>query len=180
MAGAGGWAAAGGDVHCDWYQVDFGGGEVNVLPLTCPGAAGLFPEPETVGQLLSLCTEPVAKKPFFVVHGAGLERMGVADSFGYLFEAIQTGPIEIWMDDPAGFDRARVFCRVTTYNGLEVSPFTEVSVSDFRASGMILAHRQIVDCRWFNIRKGRAMPRRTTRRPNRSYPKASPAAAPWR
>ncbi len=143
------------NVHCDWYQVDRGGGAVYVVNMACPSTAALFPEP-SMTELVSMCTEPAGQKQFFVVHGAGLERMGVSggEFNDVLFEAIQTGPIEIWMDDPAAFDKARVFCQVATLEGVEVSPFAEVSVGNFRATGLTLVNGQRIHCSWFNIQEG--------------------------
>ena len=45
---------------------------------------------------------------------------------------------------------------VATLSGLvnPVSPFGEVSVADFRASGMTLVAGQRIHCSWFNIQEG--------------------------
>ena len=144
-----------GNVHCDWYQVDRGVGNVYVVNMACPSTAGLFPEP-SMTDLVSMCTEPAGQKQFFVVHSGGLERMGVSggEFNDVLFEAIPAGPIEIWMDEPGAFESARVFCQVNTLEGVEISPFTEVSVDSFRASGITLGHGQRLHCSWFNIQQG--------------------------
>ena len=144
-----------GDVHCDWYQVDRGVGNVYVVNMACPAAMGMQPPP-TMDDLVAQCTKPAGSRQFFVEHGAGLERMNVTggEFNDALFEAIQTGPIAIRLDDPSGFEKARVFCQGTTLDGAPVSSFAEVSVSNFRASGLNLANGQRIHCSWFNILEG--------------------------
>ena len=141
-----------GDVHCDWYQVDRGIGVVYVVNMACPATAGLFPEP-SMNDLIAVCTEPAGARQFFVGHGPGLSRMGVSggEFNDVFFDAIKTGPIEIWLDDPSGFDKARVFCQVTTLEGAEIAPFSEVGVGSFRTTGLTLVHGQRFHCSWFNI-----------------------------
>ena len=156
-AGSGFWKVGGlrgGDVHCDWYQVDRGLGTVYVVNMACPSTAGLFPAP-SLTELIALCTEPAGQRQFFVQHG-GLERMGVTggEFNDVLFEAIKAGPIAIRLDDPTGFDSARVFCQVTTLEGAEIAPFAEVGVSGFSTSGLNLVHGQRLHCSWFNILQG--------------------------
>jgi hypothetical protein len=156
-ASGGGWKVGGlaGDIHCNWYQVDRGLGAVYVVNMACPSTAGLFPAP-SMDQLVTVCTEPAGAKQFFVDHSGGLSRMGVSggEFNDVLFEAIPTGPISIWMDDPAGFDKARVFCQVTTLEGAEIAPFSEVGVGDFRTTGVALVAGQRLHCSWFNIEEG--------------------------
>jgi hypothetical protein len=156
-ASGGGWKVGGvaGDVHCDWYQVDRGIGVVYVVNMACPSTAGLFPAP-TMNELVSMCTEPAGARQFFVGHGPGLSRMGVSggEFNDVFFDAIKTGPIEIWLDDPTGFDQARVFCQVTTLEGAEIAPFSEVGVGSFRTTGLTLVHGQRLHCSWFNIQEG--------------------------
>ncbi|MBA2776162.1 MAG: hypothetical protein H0U31_05455, partial [Chloroflexia bacterium] len=127
---SGAWKVGGtrGDVHCDWYQVDRGIGNVYVVNMACPGSALGFPAP-TQSELAAICNLPAGQKQFFVEHGAGLTRMGVTggEFNDVLLEAIQTGPIEIWLDDPGAFESARVFCQVNTLEGVEISPFAEVA-----------------------------------------------------
>ncbi len=144
-----------GDIHCDWYQVDRGVGVVYVVNMACPQSAGLFPAP-TMNELVAACTEPAGARRFFVGHGPGLSRMGVSggEFNDVFFDAIKTGPIEIWLDDPSGFEKARVFCQVTTLEGAEIAPFSEVGVSNFRTTGLTLAHGQRFHCSWFNIQEG--------------------------
>ncbi len=157
-AGGGNWKVGGigtGDVHCDWYQVDRGVGNVYVVNMACPATMGAFPEP-SMDELVQTCTEPAGARQFFVEHGPGLERMNVSggEFNDALFEAIKTGPIAIRLVDPSGFETARVFCQVTTLDGAPVSGFAEVSVSDFRASGLTLVNGQRIHCSWFNILEG--------------------------
>ena len=157
-ANGGYWKVGGiadGDVHCDWYQVDRGIGNVYVVNMACPSTAGLFPKP-SMDDLVSLCTEPAGARQFFVVHTGNLERMGVSggEFNDVLFEAIPAGPIAIRMDDPGNFESARVFCQVNTLEGVEISPFAEVSVASFRTTGLTLGHGQRLHCSWFNILQG--------------------------
>ena len=154
---SGAWKVGGirGDVHCDWYQVDRGIGNVYVVNMACPASALGFPAP-TQSELAAICNLPAGQKQFFVEHGAGLTRMGVTggEFNDVLLEAIQTGPIEIWLDDPGAFESARVFCQVNTLEGVEISPFAEVAVSDFRTSDLALGHGQRLHCGWFNLPEG--------------------------
>jgi hypothetical protein len=109
-----------------------------------------------MAELVSICREPAGAKQFFVDHGAGLSRMGVSggEFNDVLFEAIQAGAIEIWMDSPGAFDAARVFCQVNTLEGVEIAPFAEVPGTNFRATGITLGHGQRLHCSWFNILQG--------------------------
>ncbi len=158
-ASGGGWKVGGiadGDVHCDWYQVDRGVGNVYIVNMACPSTARMFPKP-TMDELIQQCIEPAGQRHFIVEHGPGLERQGVTGGeFNDTFiEAVKTGAIAIRLTDPAGFDSARVFCQVFGTDQItQVAPFSEVAVSNFRASGLTLVNGQRIHCSWFNILEG--------------------------
>ncbi|HYI23784.1 MAG TPA: hypothetical protein VD767_00105, partial [Thermomicrobiales bacterium] len=154
----GGWkvGSIAGDVHCDWYQVDRGLGNVYIVNMACPSTAGLFPSP-SMDELVQMCTEPAGQRHFIVEHGPGLERLGVSggEFNDSLVEAVSTGPIAIRLTDPEGFDSARVFCQVFGPDQItQVAPFSELAVSNFRASGLTLVAQHRIHCSWFNIQTG--------------------------
>src|SRR5665811_619188 len=142
------------DVHCDWYQVDRGLGVVYIVNMACPGPPG-FPTP-TLDQLIATCKEPAGPIQFGVQHGQIYsETVTSSGEFNdAFFDELSTGPIAIWAEPPQQVESARMFCQVNTIEGVEISPFAEVPVADFRATSLTLAHDQRLHCSWFNIPKG--------------------------
>lgn len=143
-----------GDVHCDWYQVDQGSGDVYIVNMACPGPLG-FPAP-TMSELVTICTEPAGPILFGVQHGQIQTQTGTSggEFNDVFFDNVQTGPIAIWAEAPAQFESARVFCQVNTVAGVELVPFAEVPAPDFRVTSLTLGHDQRLHCAWFNIAEG--------------------------
>lgn len=142
------------DVHCDWYQVDRGHGDVYIVNMACPNALG-FPVP-TMDELVAMCREPAGPIVFGVQHAQVQSQTGTSSGEfnDIFFDNVSTGPIAIWAEPPARFESAMVFCQVNTVAGVEITPFAEVAAPDFRITSLTLGHDQRLHCAWFNIPLG--------------------------
>lgn len=149
------------DVHCDWYQVDRGHGDVYIVNMACPQSLNLhLPNVPgstlTMDQLVAACTEPAGPITFNVTY-SGIYSM--VDTSGgefndVFFGGVNSGPITIWEDTPPQFEQPIVYCQVNTVEGVELVPFAPAAVHDGRAVDWDLGHGQRLHCAWFNVPPG--------------------------
>lgn len=149
------------DVHCNWYQVDRGHGDVYIVNMACPQSLNLhLPNVPgstlTMDQLVEACTEPAGPITFNVTY-SGIYSM--VDTTGgefndVFFGGVNSGPITIWEDTPPQFEQPIVYCQVNTVEGVELVPFAPAGVHDGRAVDWDLGHGQRLHCAWFNVPPG--------------------------
>ncbi|MDQ3655053.1 MAG: hypothetical protein M3457_08240, partial [Chloroflexota bacterium] len=149
------------DVHCDWYQVDRGHGDVYIVNMACPQSLNLHlpnvpGSAVTMEELVEACTEPAGAITFTVTY-SGIS--SVVDTTGgefndVFFGGVNSGPITIWEDTPPQFEQPIVFCQVNTTEGVELVPFAPAGVHDGRAIDWDLGHGQRLHCAWFNVPPG--------------------------